>query len=71
MAQPTNQTKLEILPSSETEFFIEIVDAQLTFVKDENGKVTHVTLRQGKRDPEKAKRVEPSETEAPGAEKPN
>jgi CubicO group peptidase (beta-lactamase class C family) len=70
MAQPTNQTKLEILPSSETEFFIEIVDAQLTFVKDENGKVTHVTLRQGKRDPEKAKRVEPSEADTPVAEKP-
>jgi CubicO group peptidase (beta-lactamase class C family) len=62
MAQPTGQPKLEILPESETEFFIKIVDAKFTFVKDDKGKVTHVVLRQGTRE-EKAKRIEPDAPE--------
>jgi len=39
-AQITGQPKHEIFPKSETEFFWKIVNAQVTFVKDENGKVT-------------------------------
>jgi hypothetical protein len=38
-AQLTDQPKLEIYPNSETEFFWKVVDAQVTFVKDEKGKV--------------------------------
>ncbi len=58
MAQPTGQSKREILPESEAEFFLKVVDAQFTFVKDEKGKVTHLILSQGGRET-KAKRLEP------------
>lgn len=46
-AQATGQGKLEIYPESETEFFYKVVDAQLSFVKDENGNVTKLILHQG------------------------
>jgi hypothetical protein len=39
-AQLTGQPKFEIFPKSETEFFWKAVNAQVTFVKDESGKVT-------------------------------
>jgi hypothetical protein len=57
MVQLTGQPKFEIYPESETEFFLKVVDAQLTFARDDDGKVTHVVLHQGGRDQE-AKRVE-------------
>ncbi|MBX7218953.1 MAG: serine hydrolase [Blastocatellia bacterium] len=50
LAQATGQTQLEILPESETEFFLTAVDAQLTFVKNDEGKVTQLILHQGGRD---------------------
>jgi CubicO group peptidase (beta-lactamase class C family) len=56
-AQPTNQPKLEFLPESETDFFSETPDAQISFVKDENGKVTHMVIHLGGRDM-KAKRLD-------------
>jgi hypothetical protein len=46
-AQMTGQPKLEIYPSSETEFFWKAVDARITFVKDEAGKVVKAVHRQG------------------------
>jgi CubicO group peptidase (beta-lactamase class C family) len=49
MAQLTGQQKLELFPSSETEFSLRIVDAQVTFVKDEQGKVTGLILNQNGR----------------------
>ncbi len=54
MTQGTGQGKIEIFPESETDFFLKITDAQITFVK-EAGKVTHIILRQNGRDT-KAKR---------------
>jgi hypothetical protein len=39
-AQMNDQPKMEILPASETEFFWKDLDAQVTFVKDQTGKVT-------------------------------
>ncbi len=39
-AQLTGQPKFEIFPKFPTEFFWKVVDAQVTFVKDEQGKVT-------------------------------
>lgn len=56
ITQATNQGKVEIFPESETEFFLKVIDASLTFVK-EDGKVTHLILHQGGRDM-KAKRNE-------------
>lgn len=48
--QPTGQGKSEIFPESETEFFSRIVDAQITFVRDELGNVTQLVLHQNGRD---------------------
>ena len=50
MTQATGQGKLEVYPESETRFFLKVVDAQLTFGRDEQGKVTHLTLHQNGRD---------------------
>lgn len=45
--QLTDQPKIELFPESETEFFLKVIYAQLSFVKDDAGKVTHVILHQG------------------------
>ena len=50
MTQATGQGKVEIFPSSPTEFFLKVVDAQITFVKDASGAVTQLVLHQGGRD---------------------
>jgi len=49
MAQATGQSKFELFASSETEFFLKVVDARVTFVKDEQGKVTELILNQNGR----------------------
>jgi CubicO group peptidase (beta-lactamase class C family) len=46
MAQPTNDGKIELLPESETVFFVKPTsDATVTFVKGDTGKITHIVLR--------------------------
>lgn len=45
MAEGPGQPKVEIFAASETEFFLKVVDADITFVKDETGKVTHLMLK--------------------------
>jgi hypothetical protein len=45
--QPTGQNKAPIFPESETEFFFSVVDAQITFQRDDTGKVTGLVLHQG------------------------
>jgi len=47
MVRLTGQPKLEVFPKSETEFFYKVVDAQITFQKDTEGKVTQLILHQG------------------------
>src|SRR2546430_3920138 len=49
MAQATGQPKFELFPTSETEFFFKVVEAQVAFVKDEAGKVTQLILNQNGR----------------------
>src|SRR6185295_18586923 len=39
-AQLTSQPRFEIFPKSATEFFWKVVDAQVTFAKDDAGRVT-------------------------------
>ena len=56
MTQATGQGKIEIFPESETEFFLKVIDAQVTFVK-EGDKVTHLILHQNGNDA-KGKRVD-------------
>ncbi len=46
-AQMTGQPKFEIFPSSETEFFLKVVNAQITFVRSDEGEVIKAILSQG------------------------
>jgi CubicO group peptidase (beta-lactamase class C family) len=48
-ARPTNQDRVELFAESATEFFLTIVDAQLVFVRDASGEVTHLVLHQAGR----------------------
>jgi serine-type D-Ala-D-Ala carboxypeptidase/endopeptidase len=45
--QATNQQKFEIFPESEKEFFLKVVNAQITFVTDSSGLATELVLHQG------------------------
>jgi len=45
-AQLTGQPEFEIFPKAENEFFWKVVDAQVTFVRDEKGEVTHIIHHQ-------------------------
>ena len=47
--QPTGQSKVEILPESETDFFLAVADVQVSFVKDDKGEVTQAILHQSGR----------------------
>jgi hypothetical protein len=44
MARLSGQAFLEIVPESEMEFFYQAVDAQMTFVKGDQGRVTELIL---------------------------
>jgi len=44
------QPAFPIFPESETVFFLKVVDAQIEFVRDASGAVTHLILHQGGRD---------------------
>jgi hypothetical protein len=50
MTQATGQQKVEVFPSSETEFFLKVVDARITFVRGPGGTVDELVLHQGGRD---------------------
>ena len=45
--QATGQPKFPLYAESETEFFLKVTDAQVSFVKDANGKVDSIVLHQG------------------------
>jgi hypothetical protein len=44
--QATGQPKLEIFPESEHDYFLKVVDAQITFETDSQGKATGLILHQ-------------------------
>ncbi|KAA2238503.1 serine hydrolase [Chitinophaga agrisoli] len=48
--QVTGQRRYEIFPQSPGKFFMRVVDAQITFTRDEQGKVDGLVLHQGGRD---------------------
>lgn len=50
MAQATHQSKFPMFPESETKFFFKVVDAEIEFVTDADGKVTAMVLHQNGRD---------------------
>ena len=45
--QATGQGKIQLFPETETDFFLKVTDAQITFVKDASGKVNAIVLHQG------------------------
>jgi len=47
MAQATGQEKFQIFPSSQIRFFWKVVDAEIEFIRNENGLVDSVILYQG------------------------
>jgi CubicO group peptidase (beta-lactamase class C family) len=47
ITQATGQGPVEIFPESDHEFFAKVVDAQITFVTDKQGRVTALILHQG------------------------
>jgi CubicO group peptidase (beta-lactamase class C family) len=55
-AQATDQPRFEIFAEKEADFFLKVVDAQITFSKDEKGAVTSLILHQGGAD-QKAKKI--------------
>ena len=55
--QLTGQPVLEVFPESATTFFLKVVDAQLTFEVEGQGRATAVVLRQNGRD-QRAPRIE-------------
>lgn len=48
--QVTGQSKLELFPLSETRFFVEKNDIQVSFVKDKSGQVTELIVHEGGQD---------------------
>jgi CubicO group peptidase (beta-lactamase class C family) len=57
MTRATGQAEVEIFPESETRFFLKVVDAQIDFLQDTDGRVTGLVLHQGGQDLQ-AQRVE-------------
>jgi D-alanyl-D-alanine-carboxypeptidase/D-alanyl-D-alanine-endopeptidase len=55
-AQGTGQSKFEIFPEGDRDYFFKLVDAQITFVVDKQGRATELILHQGGID-QHAKRV--------------
>jgi hypothetical protein len=47
MTQLTGQPKFPLFAESESKFFLKAVDAQVEFVKNDKGEVTHLTIYQG------------------------
>jgi CubicO group peptidase (beta-lactamase class C family) len=57
-AKATGQPRFPIFAETETRFFLKVVDAQVTFVKDEAGRVVELVLHQNGQE-QRAKRQEP------------
>jgi uncharacterized pyridoxamine 5'-phosphate oxidase family protein len=51
-AEPTGQPKVEMMPVSEMDFVIKEINAKVSFVKDENGKVKKIKLNMNGMDSE-------------------
>ncbi|HEX3741925.1 MAG TPA: serine hydrolase [Terriglobales bacterium] len=56
-AQATGQSKIEIFPQSDRDYFLKVVDAQITFDTDAQGKATNLVLHQNGAD-HTAKRIQ-------------
>jgi len=47
ISQATGQGKIPLFAESETKFFPKVMDAEIEFLKDDKGAVTHLMLHQG------------------------
>jgi len=47
VSQATRQGKVPLFAESETKFFPKVMDAEIEFLKDDKGAVTHLVLHQG------------------------
>jgi CubicO group peptidase (beta-lactamase class C family) len=56
-AQGTGQEKAELFPESERDYFLKVVDAEITFVTDSSGRATELILHQNDED-QHAKRIQ-------------
>jgi len=56
-AQATGQQKFQVFPESDRDYFLRVIDAQITFVTDGNDRASELILHQGGRD-QHAKRIE-------------
>jgi D-alanyl-D-alanine-carboxypeptidase/D-alanyl-D-alanine-endopeptidase len=54
--QATDQPKFEMFPKSDRDYFLKVVDAQITFLTDDKGKAAELILHQNGRD-QRGKRV--------------
>ena len=50
VTQATGQDAIEIFPESELEYFVKAFDAQISFRRDDSGKVTSFVLHQNGRE---------------------
>jgi len=50
MTQATGQPAIELVPEGENKFFIQVVNAKVTFTKDDKGTVTGLIINQGGRE---------------------
>lgn len=57
MGEAAGKPKIQLVPQSETRFLIKEAKAEVEFVKNDKGKVTHLVYREGDKEME-AKRVE-------------
>jgi serine-type D-Ala-D-Ala carboxypeptidase/endopeptidase len=55
--QATNQPKFEIYPEGDRDYFLKVVDAQITFITGDKAPATELILHQNGRD-QHAKRIE-------------
>ena len=56
-AQPTGGPRIEMLPESETRFFARGRDVRVTFIRDGEGRATHLILQEGCGDARVARKV--------------
>ena len=55
--QPTDQTKRQMFPESQTKFFLKDIDAQVTFQKDAKGVVVGMLMDQAGRPQRELKKI--------------
>ena len=60
MTQMTGQQKLPLFAESETRFFMKVVDAQVEFLKDAQGAITHLVIHQRGRDTKAQRKLGPN-----------